>query len=106
MEKYEAEKAQFLAAEESKKASAQSVYEQLNGQSFEIVSAVTEENTLYGSVGTNEIIEKITTAGFELDKQAIRLPEGPIKDLGDFEIDIELHPEVIAKINIKVSPEE
>ena len=106
MEKYEAEKAQILAAEESKKASAQSVYEKLNGQSFEIVSAVTEENTLYGSVGTNEIIEKVTTAGFELDKQAIRLPEGPIKDLGDFEIDIELHPEVIAKINIKVSPEE
>ena len=106
MEKYEAEKAQILAAEESKKASAQSIYEQLNGQSFEILSAVTEENTLYGSVGTNEIIEKITTAGFELDKQAIRLPEGPIKDLGDFEIDIELHPEVIAKINIKVSPEE
>ena len=106
MEKYEAEKAQILAAEESKKGFAQSVYEQLNGQSFEIVSAVTEENTLYGSVGTNEIIDKITTAGFDLDKQAIRLPEGPIKDLGDFEIDIELHPEVIAKINIKVSPEE
>ena len=70
------------------------------------VGAVTEENTLYGSVGTNEIIDKITTAGFDLDKQAIRLPEGPIKDLGDFEIDIELHPEVIAKISIKVSPEE
>ena len=106
MKKYEAEKAQILAAEESKKASAQSVYEQLNGQSFVIVSAVTEENILYGSVGTNEIIDKITTAGFELDKQAIRLPDGPIKDLGDFEIDIELHPEVIAKINIKISPEE
>ena len=106
MEKYESEKAQILAAEESKKASAQNVYEQLNGQSFEIVSAVTEENTLYGSVGINEIIEKVTTAGFNLDKQAIRLPEGPIKDLGDFEIDIELHPEVIAKINIKVSSEE
>ena len=106
MEKYESEKAQILAAEESKKASAQNVYEQLNGHSFEIVSAVTEENTLYGSLGTNEIIEKVTTAGFDLDKQAIRLPEGPIKDLGDFEIDIELHPEIIAKINIKVSPEE
>ena len=106
MEKYESEKAQILAAEESKKSSAQNVYDKLNGQSFEIVSAVTEENTLYGSVGTNEIIEKVTSAGFDLDKQAIRLPEGPIKDLGDFEIDIELHPEVIAKINIKVSPEE
>ena len=106
MEKYEAEKAQILAAEESKKTSAQSVYERLNGQNFEIVSAVTEENILYGSVGTSEIIEKVTTAGFDLDKQVIRLPDGPIKDLGDFEIDIELHPEIIARINIKVSPEE
>ena len=106
MDKYEAEKAQILAAEESKKAAAQTVYDQLNGQSFEIVSAVTEENILYGSVGTSEIIEKVTTAGFDLDKQVIRLPDGPIKDLGDFEIDIELHPEIIARINIKVSPEE
>ena len=45
-------KLKFLLPKNQKKASAQSVYEQLNGQSFEIVSAVTEENTLYGSVGT------------------------------------------------------
>ena len=104
MEKYEAEKAQILAAEESKKASAQSIYEQLNGQSFEIVSAVTEENTLYGSVGTNEIIEKITTAGFELDKQAIRLPDGPIKEVGEFAVNVELHPEIVKSINVEVLP--
>ena len=60
---------------------------------------------MYGSIGTKEISESLIENGFEIDRQAIRLPEGVLKDLGNFELDIELHPEVISKINVLLKPE-
>ena len=43
---------------------------------------------------------------FQIERSAVRLPEGSLKELGNYEIDIELHPEVIAKINLELKPEE
>ena len=102
MERYEAEKTQILAAEESKKASAQSVYEQLNGQSFEIVSAVTEENTLYGSVSARDIVSAAAEKGVEISANDIDLPNGPIHALGEFEVNVHCHMEVSVPLRITV----
>ena len=102
---YEAEKAQIAEIENKKITEAKNVDNKLSGFTLEIQVAVTEEEVMYGSIGTKEISESLIENGFEIDRQAIRLPEGVLKDLGNFELDIELHPEVISKINVLLKPE-
>ena len=102
---YEAEKAQIAEIENKKISEAKDVDNKLSGFTLEIQVAVTEEEVMYGSIGTKEISESLIENGFEIDRQAIRLPEGVLKDLGNFELDIELHPEVISKINVLLKPE-
>ena len=102
---YEAEKAQIAEIENKKITEAKDLDNKLSGFTLEIQVAVTEEEVMYGSIGTKEISESLTENGFEIDRQAIRLPEGVLKDLGNFELDIELHPEVITKINVILKPE-
>ena len=102
---YEAEKAQIAEIENKKIAEPKDLDNKLSGFTLEIQVAVTEEEVMYGSIGTKEISESLIENGFEIDRQAIRLPEGVLKDLGNFELDIELHPEVISKINVLLKPE-
>ena len=102
---YEAEKAQSAEIENKKITEAKDLDNKLSGFTLEIQVAVTEEEVMYGSIGTKEISESLIENGFEIDRQAIRLPEGVLKDLGNFELDIELHPEVISKINVLLKPE-
>ena len=102
---YEAEKAQIAEIENKKITEAKDLDNKLSGFTLEIQVAVTEEEVMYGSIGTKEISESLIENGFEIDRQAIRLPEGVLKDLGNFDLDIELHPEVISKINVLLKPE-
>ena len=102
---YEAEKAQIAEIENKKITQPKDLDNKLSGFTLEIQVAVTEEEVMYGSIGTKEISESLIENGFEIDRQAIRLPEGVLKDLGNFELDIELHPEVISKINVLLKPE-
>ena len=53
-----------------------------------------------------EISELLEANDFQIERSAVRLPEGSLKELGNYVIDIELHPEVVAKINLELKPEE
>ena len=79
---------------------------QLSSLEVQISVSVSEEGTLYGSIGTREIAESISTKGIEIEKSFVRLPEGTLKELGDYEIDIELHPEVIQSVKVSLKPQE
>lgn len=79
---------------------------QLSSLEVQISVPVSEEGTLYGSIGTREIAESISTKGIEIEKSFVRLPEGTLKELGDYEIDIELHPEVIQSVKVSLKPQE
>lgn len=61
-----------------------------------------EEGRLFGSVGPREIAEKMQKMGFDLQKSEVHLPEGPIRALGDFEVDIILQAEVQGKLKVTV----
>ena len=71
----------------------------------EILVPVTEEGALYGSVGTREISEAFTSKDIEIDKSEVQLPDGPIKEIGEHNIMISVHPEVSMQVLVKVSPE-
>ena len=106
MKVYEARQEELKLQEEKRLESSKEIYEKLNGLSISQKVAISEEGSMYGSIGTKEISELLEVDNFVIERSSIRLPEGSLKALGSFEIDIELHPDVIAKINLEIVPEE
>ena len=64
-----------------------------------------EEGKLFGSVGTRDIADALTAAGCDADKAEVRLPDGAIRELGEYEIMIQLHADVVTTANIAVVAE-
>ena len=106
MKVYEAKQEELKLQEEKRLESAKEIFEKINEFSVSQNVAISEEGTMYGSVGTKEISELLEVNNFQIERSAVRLPEGSLKELGNYMIDIELHPEVIAKINLELKPEE
>ena len=103
---YEQRKISLEKAEESRKVEALGLSEKLKTLEIIIPVAVSEEGTLYGSIGTREISDAINLEDIEIEKGAIRLPEGALKELGIYKLDIELHPEVIQEISVTLTSKE
>ena len=103
---YQQRKASLEQAELERKSKALEVAEKIKSLQISISVPVSEEDTLYGSIGTREIAEAINLQGIEVEKGKIRLPEGTLKEIGEYQIDIELHPEVIQRISVSITPEE
>ena len=106
MKVYEAKQEELKLQEEKRLESAKEIFEKINEFSVSQNVAISEEGTMYGSVGTKEISELLEANDFQTERSAVRLPEGSLKELGNYVIDIELHPEVVAKINLELKPEE
>ena len=106
MKVYEAKQEEFKVQEEKRLESAKEIFENINELSVSQNVAISEEGTMYGSVGTKEISELLEANDFQIERSAVRLPEGSLKELGNYVIDIELHPEVVAKINLELKSEE
>ena len=64
-----------------------------------------DEGRLFGSVGTHNIAEAISAAGVPVEKQEIRLPHGAIRHIGDYDIDITVHTDVVVTLPIKIVAE-
>jgi len=103
--KFEAAKADLLKAQESALAEAQSRAAQLADRTVTIASKAGTEGKLFGSVGTVDIAEAVTTSGVKVEKREIRLPKGPLREVGEHEVEIHLHPDVNATIKVIVVPE-
>ena len=100
---YEKRREALLTAEADRKESAEKLSETMESLEVVIEAQVSEEGTLYGSVGTREISDSLIAKGFEIEKSAVRLPEGVLKEVGEYSVDIELHPEVIKTISVTIS---
>ena len=101
----EAKKDELAAASEDMLIKAQARSKDIEGSECEIKVPVTEEGALYGSVGTREISEAFTNNDIQIDKSEVQLPDGPIKEIGNHNIMISVHPEVVAEVLVKVLPE-
>ena len=84
---------------------AQTRGEKVGALSVAIQQKAGEEGKLFGSVGTQDIAEAVTGAGVEIQKHEIRLPDGVLRHTGDYEIDIQLHTDVVAKLSLTIEPE-
>ena len=101
----EARKDELAAISEDILTNAQARGKDIEGSQCEILVPVTEEGALYGSVGTREISEAFSNMDVQIDKSEVQLPDGPIKETGDHNISISVHPEVSVEVLVKVSPE-
>ena len=64
------------------------------------------DGRLFGSVGNADIAEALAAQGFAIDRAAIRMPEGPLKQVGDVQLEVGLHADVIATITVSVVGEQ
>ncbi|MEY1555156.1 50S ribosomal protein L9 [Yoonia sp. R2331] len=102
MARFEAEKAQLEARNLETKKEAESLAEKLDGQQFIVIRSASDAGSLYGSVTPRDAADAATAEGFTVDKKQIVLT-GPIKELGLHDMDVNLHPEVAAKITLNVA---
>lgn len=104
---FEARRAELEAAAAESLANAQARAEAINALGVVSIGAnAGEEGKLFGSIGTRDIAEAITAAGCAIDKSEVRLPDGALRELGEYEIAIQVHGEVLADTVIAVVPEE
>ena len=103
---FEARRAELEAAAATQLSSAEQRAEAINALQLITISAQAgEEGKLFGSVGTRDISEAVTALGCEVDKSEVRLPDGALRELGEYEIAIQVHGDVTAMVNISVVPE-
>jgi large subunit ribosomal protein L9 len=102
---FEARRAELEKAAAEKLSAAQKLGNELNKLLIVITQKAGDEGRLFGSVGTHNIAEAITVAGIAIEKHQIRLPNGAIRHIGEYPIDINLHSDVIVTLTIKVAAE-
>lgn len=95
----EAKAAETLAAAEARR-------DKLEGFEVSITSKSATEGKLFGSVGNADIAEAITAAGIEVAKKEVRLPEGPIRMAGEYDITLHLHADVNTTVKLTIIGEE
>ena len=102
---FEGRRAELEASANEKLAEANTRAEKLADKELSIAVKSGEEGRLYGSVGTQNIADGLTAEGIPVERSEIRMPEGVIRVLGEYEIAIQLHTDVTAEIKVVVVPE-
>jgi large subunit ribosomal protein L9 len=105
MAEFEARRAELEKIAAEKLAAAQGVAEKMNGVSVSIGRKAGMDGRLFGSVGNADVAEALKAAGFDVDKSSIRMPDGPLKAIGEFPLDVALHTDVLANITVAVVAE-
>lgn len=103
--KYEARRAELEKAAAELLASAQTRAAALVDKVVTVRSQAGEGGRLFGSVGTRDIAEAVTAAGVAVEKHEVRLPAGALRQVGEYDVEIHLHPDVNAQVKIVVTPE-
>lgn len=102
---FEARRAELEKLAADKLAQAQAEGEKLGGSSIKLPQKAGVDGRLFGSVTNADLVEEINKQGFKLLKSQIRMPNGPIKTIGDATIDVALHTDVVVQVNVSVYPE-
>ncbi|QMV15708.1 50S ribosomal protein L9 [Vibrio spartinae] len=106
VEMFEHRRAELEAQVAEQLAAAQSRADKVNAlEAVVIASKAGEEGKLFGSIGTRDIADAVTAAGVEVSKSEVRLPEGALRNVGEYDISIQLHSEVFAEVKLQIVAE-
>lgn len=99
---FEAKRAELEKVQAEILAAAQARAEKLTGLMLQISQKAGVDGRLFGSVTNGDIAEALKAQGFDVAKSEIRLPNGPMKQIGDYPVTIALHTDVTAEITVSV----
>lgn len=102
MKAIEARRAELEKAAAEELATARKRAETIRGMELVISANAGSEDKLFGSVGPIDITEAFAAVQVEVERAEIRMPDGPIHELGEFEIGVHLHPEVDVEVTVRV----
>ncbi len=102
---FEKHRAELEKAAAESLAKAQKRAEKLAALSVTITANAGEEGKLFGSVSSRDIADAITAAGVEVEKREVDLPEGPIRVVGEHEVDVQLHSDVKTTVKVVIKAE-
>jgi large subunit ribosomal protein L9 len=103
---FEAQRAELEAKLAETLAAAQARADKIGALStVTIATKAGDEGKLFGSIGTRDIADAVTEAGVEVVKSEVRLPNGVLREVGEFDIAIQVHGEVTATIKLEIIPE-
>ena len=102
---FEERRSELQAASQEREDRAQARADQLKGKEYVIAMRASDEGKLFGSLGNRDVADLASAAGVELAKSEVLLPEGPVRQVGEYDITIRLHPEVEAVLKLHVVAE-
>ena len=97
---FEARRAEFEKKAKQDVAKAEQRASQLNDITLTIEVQATDEGKLYGSIGPHEVSDALTARSIEISKREIAMPEGPLQMIGEYVIDLHLHSDVVANLQV------
>jgi large subunit ribosomal protein L9 len=104
--KFESRRAELEAKAAAELGAAQARAKQLEGLVLKIEMQAGAEGKLFGSVGTVDIAEEIGKRGIEVERSEIRLHEGPLRTVGDHQVELHLHTDVNVEVKVVIEAAE
>ncbi|NLY28545.1 MAG: 50S ribosomal protein L9 [Alcaligenaceae bacterium] len=105
LKEFEARRAELEKIQAEKLAAAQATGEKLNGRTLKISQKAGVDGRLFGSVTSMDIAAALVAEGFEVQKSQVRLPDGALKAVGEFPVQVILHADVAVEILVAVQGE-
>ncbi|MDK4554460.1 50S ribosomal protein L9 [Kingella kingae] len=102
LKEFEARRAELEAKQAAILADAQTRKAKLDGQTITVAQKAGVDGRLFGSVTNADIADAIKTTGVEVVKADVRLPNGPLKAVGEYEVELALHADAVASITVAV----
>ena len=102
LEAIEARRAELEKAAAEKLAQAQAQGEKLEGTTLRIDQKAGDERLLFGSVTNADIADALKAQGVDVEKSMVRMPSGPLKQVGEYPVSVVLHTDVTANVNVNV----
>ncbi|TFY98794.1 50S ribosomal protein L9 [Ramlibacter rhizophilus] len=99
---FEARRVELEKAAAAKLAESQSQGEKLSGSTVKLTQKAGVDGRLFGSVTNQDIAEELGKMGYPVAKSQVRMPNGPIKHVGDSNVSVALHTDVVVEINVTV----
>lgn len=104
--KFETIRAELEAKADAEKAAAKQRAESLATTAIEVAARVQSDDQLYGSISTYDIVSALAEAGVEVERAEVRMPDGPLRQLGEHSISLHFHSEVDVPVMVTVIAEE
>lgn len=104
LKEFEVRRAELEAKQAEVLADAKARQSKLDNQTITIAQKAGVDGRLFGSVTNADIADAICASGVEVAKSNIRLPSGPFKAVGEYEVEVGLHADAVAKITVAVVP--